>query len=125
MKVVYLNVYESKEPQVLDINDKLQEFYRLIKCDTIDIVRRKIGDSYYDVICDDEGLFVENPKISMIDNLGKPMLVGNIIICDADEDTGELEGLTDEQIAGVMKHIRLMCTANYPQGYYMATQCDY
>lgn len=123
MKVVYLNVQENKEPEVLDIKDELQEFYRLIKCSHIDITMRKIGKNYYDIICDDEGLFVEEPKISAIDNLGQPMLVGNLIICD--HDGGDLKGLTDEQVEEVTSYIQRMYTRKHPHGYHLITQCEY
>lgn len=122
MKVVYLNVSENKAPEVLDIKDELQEFYRLIKCDTIDITRRKIGNHYYDIICDDEGLWGDC-KISAIDNLGQPMLVGNLIVCDS--EYGYEKSLTDEQVAEIKSCIQRMYTKNHPQGYYMITQCEY
>lgn len=125
MKVIYLNVLENKKAQVIDIAGELDEFYRLIKCDTIDITKRKIGENYYDIICDDEGLFAESPKISAINNLGEPMLVGNLIVCDANESTGELKSLTDEQVAEVTNCIHKLYTRLNPQGYYMITQCEY
>lgn len=123
MKVVYLNVLENKKAQVLDIVDELDEFYRLIKCSHIDIARRKIGENYYDIICDDDGLFVESPKISAINNLGEPMLVGNLIICDSED--GYEKSLTDEQVSEVLSCIQRMYTRKHPQGYYMITKCEY
>ena len=123
MKVVFLNVKESKKPQVMDIEDSLDTFYKLIDCSTIDITRRKIGKHYYDIICDDEGLFTESPKISAINNMGEPMLVGNLIICDS--QGSNLKGLTDEQAETIMSYIHKLYTRIYPDGYYMITQCEY
>lgn len=36
--------------------NSLKDYYRLIDCDVIDIVKRCIGGKYYNIICDDEGL---------------------------------------------------------------------
>lgn len=126
MKVVYLNVKDGKAPEVLEIKDDLQEFYKLIDCRTVDIVNRKIGHKRFDIICDDEGLFTDSPKISAIDNFGEPMLVGNLIIVGtANDEDGNLAGLTDNEAKYVTERIQKMFTHKYPEGYYMLTQCEY
>lgn len=56
MKVLLIDT-DTLQPQVVETAGGLQEWYRLIKCDLIDIVSRKIGGRYYDIIVDDEGLF--------------------------------------------------------------------
>lgn len=56
MKVLLLDT-DSLQPQVVETEGGLLEWYRLIKCNLIDIVSRKIGGRYYDIILDDEGLF--------------------------------------------------------------------
>lgn len=124
MKVVYLNVEKGQTPEVLDIKDDLQEFYKLIACHCIDITNRKIGRKRFDIICDDEGLLKDSPKISAINNLGQPMLCGNMIIVNSDED-GNLVGLTDKDAEYVLCRIQKMYTHKYPKGYYVLTQCEY
>lgn len=48
--------------ELMTINDDLEDFYREIGCSTIDIVCRKFGGLYFDVICDDEALLNGTPE---------------------------------------------------------------
>ena len=126
MQVIYLNVNANKAPEKLNIKDDLQSYYNLLECNTIDIIRRKIGKRYFHIICDDEGLLVENPKISAISNLGEVRLVGNLIICAEDvTENGDLIGLTDDQAEYVKQHIIFLYTRQHPKGYHILTQCEY
>lgn len=123
IKAILIDV-KNNCTEVVEIENTLDEYYRLIDCRCIDIVRRKIGRKYYDIICDDEGLFDESPKISAINNLGGVMLVGNLLITNADEE-GETIGLTTDDIRYIKKRIEFMYTQNHPEGYYMLTQVEY
>ena len=107
MNCIYLNVEQQALPKVIDIDDDLKVFYELIGCQYVDMVRRKIGDKYYDVICDDEGAFKENPIISAVDTTYKPMFVGNLIISKAN-DEGELIDLSEKDVKQILRH-----TINY------------
>lgn len=104
MKVVYLNVKEGKEPEVIDIKNELSEFYKLIDCRHIDITYRKMRGKTYAVVCDDEGLLKEKPIVSFLTvhpferNLD---LVGNIVIANIKED--DLDDLTDEDVENIMR----------------------
>lgn len=111
MKCIYLNVEQQALPKVIDIEDNLKVFYKLIGCEYVDITRRKIGDKYYDIICDDEGLYKENPIISAVDNTYKPMFVGNLIISKAD-DEGELIDLSENDIKQILRHTIAYFTLN-------------
>lgn len=97
MKVVYLNVENRELPKVIDIEDNLDVFYELIGCRCIDIVQRKIGHKYFDVICDDEGALKEDCIVSAVDTQFCQMLVGNLIISNSDNE-GNLIDLSDEDI---------------------------
>lgn len=55
MKVLLLDT-DRLQPQVVETEGGLDEWYRLLRCDLIDIVSRQIGGRYFDIICDDEGL---------------------------------------------------------------------
>lgn len=126
MQVIYLNVADNQPPEARQIKDYLQTYYDLIECNAIDIVRRKIGKRYFRIIYDDEGLLVENPKISAISNLEEIRLVGNLIICAGDvTENGDLIGLTDDQAEYVKQHIEFLCTRQHPEGYYILTQYEY
>ena len=105
MKVVYLNVEGRGLPTVIDDEDELEVFYKLIGCRCIDIVPLKIGHKYYDVICDDEGLFKDDAIISAVDTQFRKMLVGNLIISKSDEE-GELIDLSCEDIKQILRHTK-------------------
>lgn len=92
-----------RKPEVKVIKDDLEEFYRIIECGTIDIVQRKIGNEYYDIICDDEALFTKNPIPSVVESDGTPMIFGNIIICR--NKGSELSSLKDEDIENIEKSL--------------------
>lgn len=89
----------------IDIKGTLDEYYDLIECDCIDIVTRKVGDTYFDIICDDEGLLKDSPRVSAVDMHCNPMLVGNLIFSHTDD--GETVGITDDEIEFLKEHIGL------------------
>lgn len=121
-KALFLDTV-NKTTKVVDVNT-LDDYYNLIGCRCIDIVSRKIGRKWYDIICDDEGTFVEDPLISAIDNLGRVMLVGSLIICGLADDEGELTDLSDNDIRYVKKRIQTLDTRMH-EGLLMLTQCNY
>ena len=123
MKMVLLNVYEDFA-KVVEVEDKLEDFYKNLDCDCIDIVQRKIGGKWFDVMCDDEGLYRSDQKISAINDMGQPMLVGNLMFFKHDE-AGNTIGLEAEEIEHIQRYIQTMCTRNHPEGYKMLTQCEY
>ena len=123
MKTILLNVIEEIV-QIMDVEPDLQAYYKALDCDCIDIVERKIGGKFYDVMCDDEGLFREPQKISAINDMGEPMFVGNLLFFNNDGQ-GDLVGLSDKDIEHIKKHIKKMYTYKYPNGYPMLTQCEY
>lgn len=110
------------------IKPSLDEYYRLIGCDTIDMVDRRLGTNRshqdFTIICDDEGLMSDDPKISAIDNLGKAMLVGNLLVTKCNEE-GETVGLTEQEADFVMDRVVHLATRMHPEGYEMLTQCEY
>lgn len=105
IKSIILKAGSQLPPVATIINDDLDEFYKIIECDTIDIVARKIGNTYYDIICDDEGLFKDNPIVSVVSEDGLPLICGTIIICNSKE--GNLTSLKEGDIDIIKKHIRV------------------
>ena len=97
MRAVYLDVSNNAKPVIIDLKDDLNEFYKLIKCDCIDIVSRKVGNKYFDFICDDNGLLVNRPVVSAIDILNNPALVGNLLIVGDSTAYGEMTELSAEE----------------------------
>lgn len=106
----------------LDANN-LEHFYSILNCDCIDIVTRKVGGKWFDIVCDDEGLLKGNPIVSAIDNLGYPMFCGNLLVFNHEGD--ELASLTDDDCEHVMKLIQKMYSKKDPEGHLMLTQVEY
>lgn len=86
-------------------DDHLEQFYRLIGCRCIDIAVRKVGETYYNVVLDDEGLLVEDPITSAIDRQHHGMLAGNLVIFGMDEQTMDLAPLTDDDVRNIRKNL--------------------
>lgn len=122
MKTVLIDAI-NQEFKTIDIEDDLDVFYEIIKCRTIDIVNRKIGDRDYLIICDDEGLLKDNPILSAIDQKIQPMLVGNLLIVKNGFE-GELEGLTDEDVEFIRGNCYKIPTKQHPCGHLML-HCEF
>lgn len=114
--------------RAVEIPDELDEFYRILNCDCIDIVSRRIGwraKKRFNIVCDDEGLFKDPQKISAIDNMGHPQLVGNLFIVGGTDPEGNLTGLSKAEADYILGYVLQMGTRNFPAGYPMLTQCEY
>lgn len=84
--------------------ETLEDYYQYLECDCFDIARRRIGGKYFDIFCDDVGLFHDDPTVSAVDKDGHPMLVGNLIIANHDE-MGEATGLSDDDIILICSNV--------------------
>lgn len=93
----------------IDEQNKLEEFYRIIGCQTIDIANYREGFSF---VVDDEGLLVGgNPVHEVFPNTNKGLsmqLAGKLIFMREEEtiDGFELIGLTEEDIMNCNINIR-------------------
>lgn len=101
IKALVLNIETGMKE--VEIEDSLKTYYDLIDCDTIDITERKIGDRWYSIVVDDEGLLSMNPVVSAYSENMEPVLVGNLVFCGADDD-GYLTSLSPEDIANLKAH---------------------
>lgn len=119
MKALLLDVMEGKV-ETVDA-DGVEEFYKLLHCTTIDIVQRIIGDRWYDIVCDDNGTLVEDPRISAVDSKGQIMLVGNLLICGLADADGVLTSLSEEDI----EYIKEVKTVMHPEGLLMICRMGY
>lgn len=102
IRVVKVSVDGVIEEKV--IKNDLDTLYEEIGCRFIDVAVRKIGNKDFDLIVDDEGLLKENPIctcVSLHYRWAKPQLVGNVIICNHNEE-GEFTSLTKEEIEMIM-----------------------
>lgn len=103
--------------------DDLIDFYRELNADLFDIAKRKIGGKYYDIFCDDIGLWRDNPVVSAIDSNMKPMLVGNLVFANHDS-TGETTSLTEEDVERIVHNLYLVKSAGDDKEH-MVIMCDY
>lgn len=122
MKALLLDTVE-KTTKIVN-PEGLSDYYEMLRCRTIDIVTRKIGRKWYDIIVDDEGLLKEDPLISAIDDFGRVMLVGSLIICGVADDEGELTDLNANDIQYIKKRIQKLDTRMHSD-LLMLTQCSY
>ena len=112
MKMLLIDVLNN-DVKIVEANG-LEDYYKWIGCSTIDIVRRKIGGITVEIVCDDEGTFVDQPKVSAVDISGKPCLYGNLLIAGGKIIDGELTELTEREI----KHIKRYCLVPCRTAYY-------
>ena len=85
----------------------LQDYYGTIQCNCIDIVRRKIGERWFDVIVDDEGWLKPEEEIfvSAIDSRRRVDLVGTLIFANHDDEGNETD-LSDMDIEHIRSFIK-------------------
>lgn len=87
MKMYYLNV-KKQVCGIVDIEPKLDEYYKLIDCDCITITTIQILGHIYDVICDDEALLKDDPIPAILVCNGYS-IYGNVLICKDDCEGNE------------------------------------
>ena len=98
---------EKERPQLIKTEGGLDEWYRLINCDLIDVQVHTIEGKPFDFICDDEALFKEGGKVSALDKDQQPVMVGNLVICNCD-DEGRETGLQKRDIELLKHHICIL-----------------
>ena len=123
MKMMLIDV-ENISVGVVDANG-LDDYYKYIGCRCIDIVRRKIGGLPVEIVCDDEGLLVENPKLSALDMDGQPTLFGNLLIASGRVVDGELTELTTEEMYHIAEHLGVIITENLDEVYIAIGDVEY
>ena len=90
----------DEEPTVsfVTVNrDDYKAINDMLEIDIMDIVTRKIGEKYFTIICDDEGLLKDSPIVSAVDKNAKAHLVGNLLICKT-TNYGNLKSLTEDDV---------------------------
>lgn len=120
IKCILIDPFERNKyskGRVVEINPTLEEYYKIIKCDYIDIVQRFVGGKQYDIIVDDLGL-VKGPEYvktscinpaSYIENneyRSNDFLVGRVLISKYDEEREQAISLDEEDIKNIKEHIQ-------------------
>lgn len=120
LRGVLVDVY-TNEAKEIEIEDSLDELYRVCRCSCIDIPNYYIGGRKFSCVVDDEGLLKKEPIISAINLIDhQVMLVGNIFIVNTNYMSGDLVSLTDEEIKFILKNVRKLAT-----GHIMLTNVSY
>lgn len=125
-RVIYLNVDKCNPPEVLLIEDRLETYYKLIGCDTIDIVTRRIGGKAFHVICDDEILIKKSLK-SPFPRIGVYApndwsIYGNVVITGYVNAVGEFTELSEDDCELILQKVRRHTPFYCPEGYYLIEQ---
>ena len=125
MKMLMIDV-ENRKVKLVEANG-LKDYYKLIGCRCIDIVHRTIGDVEVEIVLDDEGFLVENPKPSGISVDGTPMLFGNLLIASGRvTEDGDLTELDQDEIEALMTwYIATITTSVYTEPYPVFVEVDY
>ena len=125
MKMLLLDV-ENKEIRIVEANG-LDDYYELIGCRCIDIVRRTIGNVEVEIVIDDEGALVNQPKILAISPEGIPMLYGNLLVASGRvTDDGELTELDEDEIEAILTwNVATITTSIYKEPYPVFVEVDY
>ena len=89
--------------RAIDEADTLNEYYRLLGCQCIDMVPIDVDGYAYDVVCDDAGLFRE-PMVSTLYINEEKVLFGNLAFVKIDEE-GYTVGLDKEDIERLLRYI--------------------
>lgn len=111
---ILVDVYEDTIRKAY-LEDELEEFYKLLQCDCIDIVVREVDGVSYDIVCDDEGLLKSGFIVSAVDEEGEPQLVGNLLFLHHDEE-GNLTGIQDpSEIDGIRRRIAIYAELEKPE----------
>lgn len=101
--VVFSPLFGCK-PQAIE--DKLETYYKLIGCELIDIVKRKIGGKYFEIVCDDEAkLKAEVPPVSGHVKDSYDEFVGVLVICGEADKEGALTSLSFEDYQLIKENV--------------------
>ena len=124
MKMLMLDVV-NKDVKMVEANT-LADYYNLIGCRCVDIIHRRIGDVEVEIVLDDEGAIIENPKVSAISIDGTPMLYGNLLVASGRvTEDGELTELTEEEVDEIMDNVATITTSVYKEPYPVFVEMDY
>lgn len=111
-------ILDPKKGVRFGLCEKLEDFYREIECDTIDIARRNIGGKAFDIFLDDEGLLKDDPQISAVskEKSGiKPQLVGTLVFTQTDGQGNTID-ISLEDTMMITSHIKPLRIQNRDTG---------
>ena len=87
---VYFIDAQNMSCKLMEIENNLETFYKLINTDAIQIVARKINGKMTQIICDEEGKLKQHQYISAVSEEHNETLVGNLIIKSTDHEIANI-----------------------------------
>ena len=103
---VFVDVYNECRARKIRVDHDLEAWYKLLDCQWVEMPLRWIGDKPFIIICDEEGTFRSDCKVSAR-NGDEVMLVGNLlVVAEGDTEEGDIRGLTEQEAKYVMDHVR-------------------
>jgi len=105
----YLIDTQSKTHGPVELEDNLDDIYKLLHVDTIDIVTRPIGGKLFSITVDDNGLLKQNPVVSAVTQIKNSQvysvsLVNSILILNTDAN-GYFKSLSEKDIERIKANI--------------------
>lgn len=108
----------------IEIKDELDDFYKNLDCDMIELPMRKIDGKTFTIMCDEEGLLKDKPIAACISKkYSDDMIFGNVMFFNND-GMGDLESLTDDDIRRIKLHVNIVMDRNHPAMFHHIIQMD-
>lgn len=110
MRAYFINS-ETDEHGAIEIEPKLDEYYRLIGCMCVDFIIREMDGHPYNIVLDDEGLLKPNriAAVSVLSDIwgNQERLAGNLLIFGVDTDDYEhgCRSLTDDELLRIQRRM--------------------
>lgn len=114
---------ETATIKKVSIEPTLDNYYKMLHCDLIEMPVRAINGKPFRIICDEEGALKDEPVISAVDSNFNPMLVGSLLFvgddgspyeCSlSDEDCDWILNNTATAINSQMKCVKVVTNCEY------------
>lgn len=105
-KIKGVLIEPNKGLRVVEIDDDVEEYHKLLDCRTFDIQRITVDGKEFDVYIDDEGKFIEDNEPTVVlyyDGQPYDIIVGKAFFTDVNIETGETISLDENQINHLLK----------------------
>lgn len=105
--IVRRGVLLSKDGAFLvHYTDNLDTLYKMLDCETIDIVTRNVKGKPFDFVVDDEGRMKRN-HVQAVSSDGNEWLLGNILIAGFCDENGDLTDIDDTDLGRIIQCLRV------------------
>ena len=93
------------EPDITTVLADYREVKKKIDISTpVDCISRKIGEKYFDIWCDDEGLLKEQLNASAFCRNANEILAGKILICNSKDE--KMASLTPDDTSLILDNLK-------------------